>query len=383
MRIHLRLVLLFLVAAGLIGGVLALTLLNTNEGSGSPDQLTPTGPTGPTGPTSTTGPTAADTTAGFGQTLPIEGPLLGVNLTAYTSDGYSKPSVRKAVKTLADLGGTAITLVPTWYMKSSSANAIEPNEEKSPSDESLAKVISWIRQAGMQVIMKPHVDVIDDSYRGDIQPADREAWFRSYGTFIDHFASFSTSHSVDLFVAGTELKTMSSETDRWRAVIQTVRDRFTGPITYAANWDEVDQVQFWDDLDAIGVDAYYPLTRDISKAPSLEELVTAWQGIASQLQAKSAQWERPILLTEVGYPSQVGATVKPYEVTDQPADQNIQALAYEATFKALSGSDWLKGISWWSWRADPSPEENLEIDYPPKGKKAQGVLADGQWMFEG
>ena len=58
-------------------------------------------------------------------------------------------------------------------------------------------------------------------------------------------------------------------------------------------------------------------------------------------------------------------------------------LAYEATFEALSGSDWLKGISWWSWRADAGPEENLEIDYPPKGKKAQGVLAQGQWMFEG
>jgi hypothetical protein len=166
-------------------------------------------------------------------------------------------------------------------------------------------------------------------------------------------------------------------------VIETVRDRFPGPITYAANWDEVDQVQFWDDLDAIGVGAYYPLTQSMGTAPTLKELIAAWRGIADQLESKSTQWDRPVLLTEVGYPSQVGATVTPYDVTDQPADQNIQALAYKATFKALSGADWLKGISWWSWRADPGPEENLDIDYTPQGKKAQGVLADGQWLFEG
>ena len=382
MHLHLRLILLLVVAAGLIGGVLAITVLNTDEGSGNTD---PVVPTGPTGPTTSTGTTEEGSTLDYAQALPlpIEGPLLGVNLTAYTKDGYSQPEVRKMIRTLADLGSTAITLVPTWYMKSSTASAIAADPEKTPGRESLEKVISWIRQAGMQVVMKPHVDVIDDSYRGEIQPADRDRWFRSYGDFMDHFATFSASHSVDMFVVGTELKTLSTETDRWRAVIQLVRDRFFGPLTYAANWDEVDQIQLWDDLDAIGVDAYYPLSEEGGPAPTVPALVTAWQGIAGQLQAKSEQWERPVILTEVGYPSQIGATVKPYEVTGQPADQNIQAMAYRATFEALSGSDWLKGISWWSWRADAGPEENLEIDYPPKGKKAQGVLAQGQWMFEG
>jgi hypothetical protein len=380
-RIHLRVIAAVVVAAGLVGIVLALTVFNTDEDSSVPEQV----PTGSTGLTSTTGTTGEGTTLDYAQVLPvsIEGPLLGVNLTAYTRDGYADPSVKKSIQTLADLGSTAITLVPTWYMTSPTANVIAPDRDKSPSEESLTTVIDWIRQAGMQVIIKPHVDVLDESYRGDIQPTNRNAWFRSYGEFIDHFASLASSHAANLFVVGTELKSVSSETDRWRAVIETVRDRFPGPITYAANWDEVDQVQFWDDLDAIGVDAYYPLTQSTGTAPTLKELIAAWQGIADQLESKSTQWDRPVLLTEVGYPSQVGATVTPYDVTDQPADQNIQALAYKATFKALSGADWLKGISWWSWRADPGPEENLDIDYTPQGKKAQGVLADGQWLFEG
>jgi FlaG/FlaF family flagellin (archaellin) len=376
-HLHLRVIAVVAVTAGLIGAVLALTVLNTNEGSNAPkpgEPLTVTGDTGGTG---------EGTTLDYAQAipLPINGPLLGVNLTAYSSDGYSQPVVKQDIKTLADLGSTAITLVPTWYMQSPNANQIAPQEGKSPSDDSLVQVIKWIREQGMQVILKPHVDVIDDSYRGDIQPSNRDAWFRSYGSFIDHYASFASSQSLDLFVVGTELKTMSSETERWRALIQTVRDRFMGPVTYAANWDELDQVQFWDDLDAIGVDAYYPLSEAGGPAPTLQSLTTAWRQVGDQLRAKSEQWQRPVILTEVGFPSQVGATATPYEVTDQPADQNIQALAYRATFDGLSGSDWLKGISWWSWRADPSAEEDKEVEYTPEGKKAQGELAAGQFTF--
>ncbi|MCB0830980.1 MAG: hypothetical protein KDB64_08655, partial [Solirubrobacterales bacterium] len=137
-----------LVAAGLIGGVLALTTLNTDESAGVPDPNA----SGVSGETLSTESATSGTTesATSGTTEPVEsipvaveGPLLGVNLTAYTRDGYGKPSVRKAIETLATLGSTAITLVPTWYMQSSTANTIAPDQEKSPSTESLTKVIGW------------------------------------------------------------------------------------------------------------------------------------------------------------------------------------------------------------------------------------------------
>lgn len=364
------------VLVALAGVVLSLTVFNTDESENGPNS-------GTTGPTATTGETGS--TLDYVQVVPqpIEGPLLGVNLTAYTADGYAQPSVHQAIQQLVGLGTTAITLVPTWYMRSPQANRIQPDASKTPTDESLSKVIGWAKAAGLSVILKPHVDVLDDSYRGEIQPSDRQVWFRSYDRFIDHFASYAASKQIDLFVAGTELKTMSGDTEPWRTVIQTIRSRYTGPVTYAANWDEVDQVQFWDDLDAIGVDAYYPLSEEGGPTPTAAGLVSAWKSVADQLRAKSEQWQRPVLITEVGYPSQVGATAKPYEVTDQPPDQAIQAMAYRATFDALSGSDWLKGISWWSWRADPSPEEKLDVDYSPEGKRAQGELARGQWLFQG
>ena len=394
MHVHLRFLALLLAVAGVVGGVLAVTVWNTDENKAAPDGgdtsiVTATGPTALTGPSASTGPTAVSgetgTTTDYAQELPlpINGPMLGVNLTAYTRDVYGEPGVQQMMRTIADLGSTAVTLVPTWYMRRPDSNRIRPDKEKTPSDESLIKAIDWARESGLQVVLKPHVDVIDDTYRGEIQPTDRTRWFRSYQRFTDHFASLASSYQADMYVVGTELKTMSGEAEAWRQLVSETRDLYSGPVTYAANWDEVDQVQFWDDLDAIGVDAYYPLSGEGGQSPTLKGLTEAWQPVKDQLKAKSDQWDRPVILTEIGYPSQVGATVKPFEVTSQPVDQNIHALAYQAAFKALSGTGWLEGISWWSWRADPSPEENLESDYTPTGKKAQSQLARGQYTFIG
>jgi len=143
-----------------------MTVFNTDEGSGGSGSESPLSvsgradASGPTGPTGDTGDTLAYAQA---IPLPIQGPLLGVNLTAYSTDGYSQPSVQAAIKTLADLGSTAITLVPTWYMPSPDANVIRPNPRKSPSDESLIQAMTWVREAGLRVIIKPHVDVINGS----------------------------------------------------------------------------------------------------------------------------------------------------------------------------------------------------------------------------
>ncbi len=48
---------------------------------------------------------------------------------------------------------------------------------------------------------------------------------------------------------------------RWRRLISEVRERYTGRLTYAANFDQYELVTFWDDLDVIGVNAYFPLRK--------------------------------------------------------------------------------------------------------------------------
>jgi hypothetical protein len=349
-------------AAGIAVGVAAVSLLGSNDEPAAQQETAVTSEA----PAETPAPAPDATEGGF---------LTGFNLTAYTTAGYSGAAVQADLTRLKDLGSTAVVLVPTWYMKKFDSNRIEPDPQKSPDDASLQSAIAAARQLGLEVVLKPHVDVLDGTFRGDIQPSNRPAWFSSYRRFMRHYADIAAGSDVGVFSVGTELKSLSPETESWNAVIEWVRSRFGGELTYAANWDEVFQVQFWDRLDMIGVDAYFPLSQE-GEAPTAESLATAWQPNVDGLQSLSEQWGIPVLLTEIGYPSQKGATAHPWEVREgQPADQAVQALAYQAAFDAFEGRSWLRGILWWSWRADPGPQEATKIEYTPEGKQAEGVFS--------
>lgn len=372
MNVNKALVVITVVSLLLVAGVVGFMLGedNTND-----SQTTPVPATGTTGVTAVTGETGSTGTTDLATDEPR---LDGLNLTAYTTEGYADPKVRDDLDRIKEIGSTAVTIVPTWYMKDASANVIRANPKKSPSDTSLESAIGYARDIGLKVILKPHVDVIDESFRGDIQPKDRTKWFASYESFIGYYADFATKVEADLFSVGTELKSVSGDTDPWRQIISTVRGKYSGQLTYASNWDEVDQVQFWDDLDLIGVDAYYPLASEGQK-PTEDELVSAWATPIGSLGSTSSKWGKPILFTEIGYPTQADAAAHPFEVREgEPEDQAAQATAYRAAFKAFADIPWMRGMSWWAWRADPSDKEKLDIDYPPEGKEAEGVLADNQ-----
>src|SRR5438093_1097048 len=91
-------------------------------------------------------------------------------------------------------------------------------------------------------------------------------------------------------------------------ISSTIRANGATP-TYAANWNEYKQVQFWGSLDFIGVDAYYPLS-DLP-APTVSQLVSAWtsRGYVDALRASSQQYGKQILFTEIGYRSIIGAAI--------------------------------------------------------------------------
>ncbi|MBK5111009.1 MAG: hypothetical protein JJE10_06525 [Thermoleophilia bacterium] len=366
---RLRPFILGMLAATLL--VVAAGLVIMNSGSSGSSETGGEAPPEPA-PVEATGPTGEVPSVRPGE----PNPLSGLNLTAYTSDGYSEADGELAQ--IKALSSTAVTLVPTWYMPSPDSSEVRQEKGKSPNDDSLYRAIDAARNAGLKVILKPHVDVLDGTFRGDISPSDRAAWFRSYRDFIDRYAWIAADVGADLYVVGTELKGVSGEDAEWRSLIRSVREKFSGALTYAANWDEVESIQFWDALDLIGADAYYPLSAE-GETPTEGDLLAAWRPIVDQLKGLSEQWERPVILTEIGYPSQAGATAHPWEVREGEApDQAAQALAYEAAFKAFAGAEWLEGINWWSWRADLAPDEDPPVDYSPEGKEAEVVLSAGQ-----
>jgi hypothetical protein len=69
-------------------------------------------------------------------------------------------------------------------------------------------------------------------------------------------------------------RTAVERPDDWRRRIADVRRVYSGKLTYAVNWHrEVEEVSFWDALDPIGVQGYFPLAT--AAVPTVDELETA------------------------------------------------------------------------------------------------------------
>jgi hypothetical protein len=159
----------------------------------------------------------------------------------------------------------------------------------------------------------------------------------------------------------------------WHTIIAGVHGFFSGPITYAANQGSESAIRWWDHVDFIGVDAYYPLTG--VNDPTLDELKAAWVPIAAGLKALSISWGKPIIFTEVGYRSQDGANRHPWDyMIGGTLDLQEQADLYQALFESLFNQDWFAGTYWWSWDPDPLQGGPCDMSYSPHDKPAEAVL---------
>ena len=88
---------------------------------------------------------------------------------------------------------------------------------------------------------------------------------RSTATLSAIMPNSPTRIKADIFCVGTELSKLSKHDAEWRRIIGDVRKIYKGPLTYAAvQGPEFETLQFWDALDYIGLNNYYPLTDDLS-----------------------------------------------------------------------------------------------------------------------
>jgi hypothetical protein len=304
--------------------------------------------------------------------------MKGVAYTAWWNGEYSSLESNVTIEELIKpLGVNYVSVVVTCYQESiTSTEIVCLPDTKTPTDNDLEYVIKYIHDQGMKVMLKPHIDIYnsDGDWRGQIGFGNDETawqtWFTNYNEFINHYAKIAEANKVDYFVVGTELVNTSHRMEEWRDVILQVRKNYNGPVTYAANWGEVFNVLWWDDLDTIGVDAYYSLTD--TNEPTIAQLVDAWKPITNQLGQLSNQWERPIIVTEIGYRSKDGANKMSYH--NQSVDLQEQADCYQAFFKSFQGKDWWRGVFWWNWTVDPDQGGLEDDDFTANGKPAEEIL---------
>lgn len=304
---------------------------------------------------------------GSAQPVPLPAFQKGVTVSCQTwGKEWQTPEMAQTLDELKSLGVNSIAIHP--YARIQNDGSI--SRRLVDDDRHIRVPLDWARERGLAVMLVPHLAYWGTkfSWRGEINFEEAEEWdrfFRDYEKWIVEMAEIAEAHGVALFCVGLEFSHAQKHSDRWWKIISAVRQVYRGKITYGANWNDYQEVKFWDAVDYIGVLAYFPLAN--SKNPSLDELTRAWEKRARELQKFSdRQGGKKLVFVEIGYNTSAQAAAEPWAF--QTGGENaaeIQERCIEAGLR-LMGEPFLAGMYWWKWFPEvPSREiENYRIQTP-------------------
>lgn len=154
--------------------------------------------------------------------------------------------------------------------------------------------------------------------RRHLVPRGREA-YPSLPEYLD--ARIATERSWAR-TTGASLQAMNERRRileaKWIELIAKVREVYDGPLGYAANFDQYDQVGFWDHLDVMGVNAYFQLRRHLLAERTPETLypilVDGWRGVLGDMARfrQERDLDLPVVFTEIGYTYRANSTLEPW-----------------------------------------------------------------------
>ena len=259
-----------------------------------------------------------------------------------------------------------------WQQADIRSSDIQPGAATAD-DDVVTAAIRAAAARGLRALLFP-ILILDrvaaGEWRGVVAPDDIAAWWQAYEAFIGHYADLAAAEGAPALLIGSELGSTESWRDRWFHLISRVERRYDGELVYSANWDHYRQVSFWKRVDYVGVTGYVELTaaRDAGE----DELGAAWVTARDALVAYAAEVGKPLVLTEVGYPSRDGAAARPWDYTSEGAvDLEEQRRAFAALARAWDGVHGLAGLYVWAWDGDGGAADR---GYTPRGKPAEQVL---------
>lgn len=285
----------------------------------------------------------------------------------------------------------------------------------------------------------PYYQIMPDGSRkhwwhGNIQPIDPDRWFDSFRTYLDVYITIASIGKADEFTIGAELYSMTVGIEdqwpeyqygfpgRWITLLRYVKTKLPqAMLMYDINFTDdsnsnagfqksggelerwryrlvdlanptdpeelkiwQDLVQFWRELDGIGIDMYRSLASRGQVPPTnyndlvkllrqradsfASQLDTAWTEISLVTEI-----EKKFYFKEIGYRSVQNGFIDPFTYADNDPRVNIthQAAAYDAFLEAFWDAKWpwLGGVFFWDVSADPNKNTGKDSGFSPVNKK--------------
>ena len=289
---------------------------------------------------------------------------------------------------LKSINSNWVCFLPEANLKRNSLQLIDKqNGTWTLPEEGYRDITYQCKNHNLKVILKPHI-VLDKNissedkisslsdWRGNINmvnPSDWELLEKNYQKYILNWARIAEEENVDAFIIGTELKSfVAYRPQYWEELIDEVKQIYKGPISYSANWDNFQNISFWDKLYFIGVNGYFPISP--ASVPSATDSESSWTPIKLALENISQMTDKKILITEYGYRNILHAGLKPWQhVSETENAQRADLSQYnllEAFFKSLWNENYIMGGLLWNWTQAPPSSDNLDFSIQQKPAEA-------------
>jgi hypothetical protein len=273
---------------------------------------------------------------------------------------------------LAELGVNWVAIHPYAEIEADGTVRARGLEDPANPPRWITRPIAEAHARGMSIFVIPHIAYWGSPWRwrGEIDFTDEaslERFFRTYGAWIAAVAHAACE--ADGFAVGNELDRLIVHDARWREVIALVRAQTRAHLTYASNWSDYARVPFWDALDAIGVQAYFPISQ--SADPSDDELEEGWKRVIAEVRAVHQRTGKPVVFTELGYNVSPNAARTPWTYDSargdqRPAAEDLQRRCLAAALAAIEPEhDWLRGAFLWKWFVGPIRHGNFLMTTEP------------------
>jgi hypothetical protein len=286
---------------------------------------------------------------------------------------------QKHINPILGLGSNFAAVMPFGFVQSLEHPQIIFNSERQWFGETLqgtGQYINELHKNGIEVMLKPQIWIWRGEFTGYLNMKSEEEWLElesSYREFILTYAEVAEKECVEIYCIGTELEQFIMRRPQfWDRLIVDIRKIYQGKLTYAANWDEYKRVPFWESVDYIGVDAYFPIS-DL-KTPSLAIAKEGWKKWKEEMSGVSDHWDRPILFTEYGYRSVDFAGKEPWKSNREMNVVNleVQSSLLEALYQEVWQESWFAGGFLWKWHiASDEVGGKDNTMFTPQNKPAQ------------
>lgn len=275
-----------------------------------------------------------------------------------------------------------VSVMPFGFMKALDSHTLHYNHTRQWYGERIDGVkqsIEMMHKNNIKVMLKPQIWIGNGDFTGDISMLNDNDWQsfeEQYKTMILDFAKVAEETQTEMLCIGTELNSFVRERPEfWVELISLIRAVYSGPLTYAENWDKMDKVHFWSSLDYIGVDAYFPISD--AQTPDIEAVKTRWEIINTDLKTLSETHKRPILFTEFGYRSLDYAGKAPWNSVrvEGQVNEKAQAVLLRGLTESVWDKHWFAGGFLWKWFHQPEEYKDWQENrFSVHGKEAEAVV---------